>query len=99
MIWETLTSVFGIILVWVAIGGLFIGIVKWQWPTIKRRLNLITPNEVFDGLIEVYSELQNIKQHLGMPTSEEMEAMQVLEGAGWDLSHRAKVRIVVEEEE
>jgi hypothetical protein len=99
MIWETLTSVFGIILLWVAIGGLFLGILKWLWPSIKRRFNIITPNEVYDGLVELYSELQDIKQHLGMPTSEEMEAMQTLEQAGWDLSHRAKVRVVVEEEE
>ena len=97
--WETLTSVFGIIVLWVAIGGLFFGILRWLWPSIKRRFNLITPNEVYDRLIELYSEIQDIKQHLGMPTSEEMEAMQTLEGAGWDLSHRAKVRVVLEEEE
>lgn len=99
MFWESLTSILQLTLLWVAIGGIAITIVRFFWSTIKRRLNLITPNEVYDGLIELYSELQEIKQHLGMPTSEEMEAMQVLEGAGWDLSHRAKVRVVVEEEE
>jgi hypothetical protein len=96
---ENIQAVIGTVLLWVALVGLTIGIVKFFWETIKRRLNLITPNEVYDGLIELYSELQAIKAHLGMPTSEEMEAMQILEGAGWDLSHRAKVRVVVGEEE
>ncbi len=83
---DVLQSIGTSILFWLAIGGIFLGVLKFLWPTIKKRFNLITPNEVYYGLVELFSELQDIKSHLGMPTSEEMDAMQTLEEAGWNFN-------------